>query len=163
VAKRKVQEKEFTPEILRVAMFEKCRELGATSISVPYDGGGDDGQVEEPELIVKKKAIPSPEGTTVLWFKDAGTQWDDNLKRFVQVDAGTEEMPLKEALRHYCYTVLEQHFPGDWVNNEGGYGYLEIGLKLPYKVKLEAHARVQSTDDYVIDVETGEQLEGPAQ
>jgi hypothetical protein len=36
-------------------------------------------------------------------------------------------------------------------------------LKLPYKVKLEAHARVQSTDDYVIDVETGEQLEGPAQ
>lgn len=159
MAKTKRKPKELTFEVLRAALFEECKRLGATNIRVPYDGSGDDGQVEDPELTgAGGNPIAIPEDLKVGWFIEAGYDYGPN-NEIIPVRAGVEDVTISEALERYCYEVLGQHFPGDWVNNEGGYGELKIELTLPPKIVLEAHQRVLTTNDYDIGVETGQTIQ----
>lgn len=90
---------------------------GIEKVVANFDGQGDSGEVYE------------------YCFYDI----DDNL-----IDYG-----LDQELEDYIYSLVEEcvnSYGGDWVNNDGGYGYVIINVK---DKSIEADYNQRTVDEYV--------------
>jgi len=60
--------------------------------------------------------------------------------------AALDEVFIKK-LDILAYDILEHYCPGDWVNNEGGFGQITVHLSGDADVELEFSQRVRTTED----------------
>jgi hypothetical protein len=57
---------------------------------------------------------------------------------------------LEKKLETLAYDILERHCPGDWCNNDGGFGRIVIQLGEEVETTLEFSQRVTSTEDSTV-------------
>lgn len=98
-----------------------CMAAGFTRIKFHFDGSGDSGQIE---------AIDGYKSSD-----KAAASVDVPQALYVELEKG-------------AYGILERHFPGDWVNNDGGFGSIVLYLDADDPcIVLEAHQRITTTED----------------
>jgi len=97
-------------EINKATIFDALAAAGVTTVTVPFDGEGDSGQLYDPcaKTLDATVAIPAGEITIreVPWNSDTITK---------------TRRTLAEALDTLCYGHLAYEH-GGWENNEGAYG-----------------------------------------
>lgn len=139
----------MTPEESRKLLISTCATLGAVRVEVTFDGSGDSGSVDGVYLYDAQDQIVEVSNELVLPFMRQFQRWNRSTARY-EVVTEEDEAPLEELLKTFCYDVLDVHCPGDWVNNEGGFGTLHIQLTPPAGFRLEYHQRVETTEDHNI-------------
>jgi hypothetical protein len=144
-----------------------CLARGIRTIGWTFWGGGDDGSLQE--MCIPEHAALSladcieQDGNARQW--DA--QYPHQLKGIVLPPigqlVGSQEkaafilnLPSAQyqALEALIYKILD-HFPGDWVNNEGGGGAVGVDL-LTLAWNIDGYQNVQSTEDVATSGDMGE-------
>lgn len=121
--------------------------LGAKQVYVFFQGGGDDGQIEDVYYIDvhgDRKDIPSDmiSWTTMTY----GSQQPD-----------TRQTKLYDVLEDLCSRALDSTGL-DWYNNEGGQGNFIIDFtESPPKIELQVGINTMSTEDYSYDMNEEEE------
>jgi len=101
--------------------LRELKDLGIVKVQVHYSGGGDDGCIDSADgYILDEKGDEK-------WDRDIVP--DDFLGAF------------EEAL----YNFISRNVEWDWVNNDGGYGSLEINVDTG---ELTIHHTQRHTEDY---------------
>lgn len=124
-------------------VFDLLGGVGVESFIVPFDGGGDSGQVEESEEFKpqRKKVLEAAQALLKEKVQGAkvsdGTRWNPG--------GGTEtiwkENPtLNEMIDAICYDTLE-NVAGGWEINEGSYGTFYFDVK-KRKVNFDFNERI---------------------
>lgn len=150
----KEEQHSVTPEEFRKLLVSTCASLGASRMEIYFDGSGDSGQVEGVTLYnAQNQVVDIPKGMKVQYPRRHQTFGRDGWKKHFT----TETLPLSEALQEWAYDILADHCPGDWVNDAGGYGFIRADFTPPYNFKLEYHQRIETTEDYDIELFTDEQ------
>lgn len=108
---------------------------GIRTIAYSFDGSGDSGSLEGLQL-------PADPSRALETFRESGLEgsfstghaWDNTTHSYQPLPglAATyttidEIDPGQYVLEHLAYAALE-HFDGDWVNNDGGWGLVAIDL-----------------------------------
>ena len=130
------------------------RQHAITLVTVYFDGSGDDGSIESIEFLPQDHTddfadLPVEILTTQSAFDDGHWVYQTT----------PEQMTLKDAIETITYDYLEET-DTDWVNNDGGFGNLEIDVSTG-TVTLEVNTRyTESTTEYSAerDIATGAEL-----
>jgi hypothetical protein len=101
--------------------LRELKDLGIVRIQIHYSGGGDDGCIDSADAY-----IINADGKEE-WNKDVVPA--DFLNIFEEV----------------LYSFISRNVEWDWVNNEGGYGSLEINVDTG---ELTIHHTQRHTEDY---------------
>lgn len=111
-------------EIKDVALVTKLKDLGVAKVTVHFDGSGDDGDIQ-----------------WIEYYNEAEKAVEDGLS--------SED---EEKLSNVCYTMINNkvHTVGDWVNNEGGYGYLYIDV-IKLTSYVEYYQRTVEEADFPVE------------
>lgn len=124
---------EIDDKCLREILFNELNKLNITEFSVPFDGSGDSGSVNTPDLDnqILGKVIPNFSLCT-------GTFWNGTKN----TETYNERVSIEDLIIEICYKLLASYWPG-WEINEGSYGTFtfDVGER---KVSLEFHEIVQS-------------------
>jgi len=108
--------------------WAQLKELGVTDVTFEFEGGGDEGQIEE-VLTEPKVSLDVPFlGNEVA--KDLFTEYSAGHGTFEDTKiVGTEGYQmyadLRDVLESWAYKLLDETGE-DWVNNEGGYGSITV-------------------------------------
>src|ERR1035437_2419964 len=101
----------------KAAVMDALAAAGLTSVTVAFDGYGDDGQIDSIVAQSGEVTVQLPDSrVAIVGSDDEGTSSSD--EEAAESDGDT---PLAEAIETLCYDLLEQEHNG-WVNNEGAYG-----------------------------------------
>ena len=115
--------------------------LGIASVTIAYDGYGDEGQIETIALRDFAEAEqPVPEGECASW----SVPWKGDA---IEVTA-----TIASAIEDFGYEMLVLHHAG-WENGEGAYGELVIDV-------TAKHAEMQHSTRYIETDCTVHELEG---
>lgn len=101
---------------------------GIRTLGFGFDGSGDDGSLqdmcfpENPSMALDDCGSPG-EFTPAYSYVGGSPAGDKALQLKKQVESLVDE----GVLRDMAYSALE-FFPGDWVNNDGGYGVVALDL-----------------------------------
>lgn len=115
--------------------------LGIASITIAYDGYGDEGQIESIDLRDSTNGQqPMPDGDCRSW----NVPWKGDPTELT----GT----IASALEDFGYEMLALHHAG-WENGEGAYG--ELVVDVPAR-----HAEMQHSTRYIETDCTVHELEG---
>lgn len=117
---------------LKAALIEPLRALGIASVTINFDGYGDQGAIDEIECCDSDGA--------------AAALPDDAVVLLGPADAPRDEISLREALDTLAYTALELHHPG-WEDNDGACGALEIDVAAA-TFTLECKQRYTAYDEH---------------
>lgn len=101
--------------------LRELKDLGIVRVQVHYSGGGDDGCIDSTDAYILD------EKGEEKWDRDIVP--DDFLGMF------------EEALYHF----ISRNVEWDWVNNDGGYGSLEINVDTG---ELTIHHTQRHTENY---------------
>ena len=101
--------------------LRELKDLGIVRVQVHYSGGGDDGCIDSTDAYILN------EKGQEKWDRDIVP--DDFLAMF------------EEAL----YNFISRNVEWDWVNNDGGYGTLEINVDTG---ELTIHHSQRHTENY---------------
>jgi len=105
--------------------IQVIKDHNISKIEVTYSGGGDDGCIDE----VRFEDIDGND-IDVQMEKEVDGEWDDLL-----------------------YNMLSDNIEWDWINNDGGYGIMNIDCtKDPWNIKINHTQRV-TEDHYYDDIE----------
>lgn len=129
-------------------MFDLLGGVGVESFVVTFDGGGDDGQIEESSEFKpqKKSVLKKAEALLEEVVEGAkvsnGTRYGPN---------GSEQMwkenpTLNEIIESVCYESLEK-VSGGWEINEGSYGSFHFDVK-KRKMTLDFNERVIDSNNF---------------
>jgi len=92
--------------------WAQLKELGVTDVTFEFEGGGDEGQIEEittePKVSTSRPFLGN-EVAKDLFTKDGYQEYAD----------------LTDVLETWAYKLLDETGE-DWVNNEGGYGSITV-------------------------------------
>lgn len=134
---------------------QKLLALGVRVVAFSFDGSGDEGSVEDyivppsfPHKSLNEYVEQDPVFGTFVgkgfysYEKKAYTP----CEQFVATDLLIKSVEGAEvALDEMAYAALE-HFPGDWVNNDGGYGTVGLDL-LTGEYYIDGNQRYTDSDD----------------
>jgi len=101
--------------------LRELKDLGIIRVQVHYSGGGDDGCIDSTDAYILD------ENGKEKWNRDIVP--DDFLGIFEEV----------------LYNFISRNVEWDWVNNDGGYGSLEINVDTG---DLTIHHTQRHTEDY---------------
>jgi hypothetical protein len=87
--------------------LKKLKDKNLTKITVSYSGGGDDGCIDD---------------YTAYHLNDEGEEV------YIPHDQ-ISLLSFSDTMEDYVYELLSQTIDWDWVNNDGGYGELNIDLE----------------------------------
>ena len=109
--------------------LKKLRDKNLTKVTVSYSGGGDDGCIDD---------------FTAYHLNDEGEEVyipcnEINLTSF------------QDAMTDYIYELLSDTIEWDWINNNGGYGELNIDLE---KESISIDHNQNVTEEYYYTDET---------
>lgn len=117
-----------TSKMNKAIILDALAGAGITSVTVPFDGEGDSGQLEAPCAQAQDAIVPIP----AIEITIHEVAW--NTDTIAKTDA-----TLSEALEALCYSYLacEQ---GGWENNDGAYGEFVFDV-VKRTVTLDFNAR----------------------
>ena len=92
--------------------WAQLKELGVTDVTFDFQGGGDEGQIEE--------VTTEPKVNTSCPFLGNEVAKDLFMEGEHQIYAD-----LRDVLETWAYKLLDETGE-DWVNNEGGYGSITV-------------------------------------
>lgn len=110
------------------AVFDALSAAGITSVTVVFDGEGDDGQVRDVAAHAGDQFIKLPKSPITVH----AAPWGATSLR-------AQEHELLEAIEELCYGFLE-HEHGGWENNDGAYGEFRFNVR-SRTIELEFNAR----------------------
>ena len=93
----------------KAAVMAALAAAGITSVTVAFDGYGDEGQIESLEVQSGEVTVQLPVTSIVM----VGADENGN-------PSSEREMPLNEAIANLCYEYLGEGYRG-WETNEGSY------------------------------------------
>ena len=102
----------------RAEIFRKLAALGATRVTIDYDGESDSGCIGSSAVTGENKAtIILPEESIEMLV--TSSDYDPKTKRYTSTTR-IASMPFNDAIEQWCYDILEAHFCG-WQDNDGAY------------------------------------------
>src|ERR1700730_10739927 len=116
-------------------LFDVLAPAGITTVSVEFDGEGDNGQIGDITARSGDAAVPLPESPVTLYGAVHGT-----------AKLRSTQTSLREAIETLCYGYLEQQ-QGGWENNNGGYGEFTFDVA-GRRIDLEFHARFTDSTQF---------------
>jgi hypothetical protein len=118
-------------------VFDALAAANITTVTVEFDGEGDSGGITSIGALKDDESVGFPKITVP--YQEVG--WNEDTLH-------ATEHPLKEAIEHLCYQLLEQT-NGGWENNEGAFGTFELTVA-DLRIALEFNARFTdvSTDTH---------------
>jgi hypothetical protein len=119
----------------KAAIMAALAVAGVTSVVVPFDGYGDEGQIESIEARAGETTIELP--ASVVLIVDAD---DESVKP-------AAETPLAEAIETLCYDCLEQTH-GGWEINEGSHGEFTFTVA-NNSVELDFYKRFEDEENFL--------------
>jgi len=129
------------------------QELGVTEVEVYFDGGGDSGCIEDVTFLPGEVQT----GRVSVEIVRRINKLVDN--KFVQSEE-RQRVSLVDAIENITYDYLEESGT-NWVDNEGGFGYLNIDVAAA-TVRLSVDYRyMESRTEYenTLDIISGEPTE----
>ena len=137
----------FANEQEKTTLLTQLNLLGAKRVVVTFQGGGDDGQIDEVYMIDNNEAYIDIPNDMIAWTTlTYGNQQSEQ-----------KQTKLVDALEDLCSRALD-NTGLDWYNNDGGQGNLVIDLKeSPPNIKLNVGINHTTTDDYEYDLNDEEE------
>lgn len=137
----------FPNEQDKTTLLTQLNLLGAKRVVVTFQGGGDEGQIDEVYMIDNNEAYIDIPDDMIAWTTlTYGNQQSEQ-----------KQTKLVDALEDLCSRALD-NTGLDWYNNDGGQGNLVIDLKeSPPKIKLNVGINHTTTDDYEYDLNDEEE------
>ncbi len=118
----------------KAALFDALAAAGITTVSITFDGSGDEGQIESVDVCAGEATGTLPEVDVEI----ATPAWDGS-------ELHRRTLPLFEAIEQLAYALLaETH--GGWENNEGAYGEFTFDVA-GRTIHLDYNVRVESSED----------------
>jgi len=130
----------MTNDELRMALVAE----GLRTVGVEFDGSGDSGQIND-IVFPCEETHTLPLKTVQASERLVGASWNQNSelkKRYGLATTG----PRWDRFTELMYDVLGSCFPGDWINNDGGYGIVWIDLVTGEYV-LEGWQRISMSEN----------------
>ena len=113
--------------------WAQLKELGVTDVTFEFEGGGDEGQIEEittePKVSTSRPFLGN-EVAKDLFTKDGYQEYAD----------------LTDVLETWAYKLLDET-GADWVNNEGGYGSITVTGFQSEKLEVMTDTNVRIVTD----------------
>ena len=137
----------FANEQEKTTLLTQLNLLGAKRVVVTFQGGGDDGQIEEVFMVDNNDTYIDIPNDMIAWTTlTYGSQQSEQ-----------KQIKLTDALEDLCSRALD-NTGLDWYNNDGGQGSLEINFKEnPPSIKLNVGINHRTTDDYEYDLNDEEE------
>lgn len=121
-----------------------------------FDGSGDEGGLNDVRVAGPEYCNTALDEYphSLDEFEDHGKKYDYVTQSYVDHSSAHYKAALEaikscahgeEVIEHMFYKALE-NFPGDWVNNEGGYGIVAIDL-LTGDYRIDGFQRISDTED----------------
>jgi hypothetical protein len=122
----------------KVADYAALAALGIARVEITYDGCSDSGCIEAVSAYdLTGQAIEQlPEAPVNIRVRD--TVWNETTQEYQQRFI-EKSVPVRDAIEHWCYELLEDHFPG-WEIDDGSCGTISIDVK-KRRGQLEHEAR----------------------
>ena len=137
----------FANEQEKATLLTQLNLLGAKKVVVTFQGGGDDGQIEEVFMTDDNNAYIDLPNDMIAWT--TLTYGDQQSEQ--------KQTKLVDALEDLCSRALD-NTGLDWYNNDGGQGNLEINFKVnPPSIKLNVGINHMTTEDYQYDLNDEEE------
>jgi hypothetical protein len=116
------RDQEIKKQLTQVLLVTKVKDLGVDSIHIGFSGSGDSGDVDDVSFHRKGEEITS----------------------IIEKSINEESIDL---LKDIAWQIINEKVDavGDWVNNEGGYGHLEIDV---YKKTYDLTYSQRTTEEY---------------
>jgi hypothetical protein len=131
-------------------MYDLLGGVGVESFVVTFDGGGDDGQVEQPSDFEpessKEKAVRLLDEVVKGARVSDGIRWSPSG----QEQLWKNDPKLDDMIVGLCYDFLEGVSSG-WEINEGSHGIFRFDVK-KRKMNLEFNERVISDEHYEFEL-----------
>ena len=112
--------------------LKKLRDLDVTKVEINYNGGGDDGCIDD---------------FTAYTLNNKG---QETYNRDIDLNS------FEETFVDYIYELLSKTIEWDWVNNDGGYGTLIINME---EESISINHNQRFTEEFVYDIDTDKSLE----
>ena len=114
--------------------WAQLKELGVTDVTFEFEGGGDEGQIEE--------VLTEPKVSLAVPFLG-----NEVAKDLFTIDDYQQYADLRDVLESWAYKLLDETGE-DWVNNEGGYGSITVTgfQKEKLEVVTDMNVRVLSRE-----------------
>jgi hypothetical protein len=120
--------------INRQTLFDALSAAGITSVTVEFDGYGDEGQIVSAKYFVGEDET-TPSLAPLLFVRDIA---DDT--------AQSEPVSLEDAIDELLYHLLSKHY-GGWQDNEGSFG--EFTFDIPARtIDLDIGMRFVDASHY---------------
>ena len=137
----------FANEQEKTTLLTQLNLLGAKKVVVTFQGGGDDGQIEEVFMVDNNDAYIDIPNDMIAW----------TTLTYGDQQSEPKQTKLIDALEDLCSRALD-NTGLDWYNNDGGQGNLEINFKdNPPSIKLNVGINHTTTDDYQYDLNDEEE------
>lgn len=120
-------------------MFDILAATGITTVTVDFDGYGDDGQIQN--ITAKAGDSPVELPTTPVGMR--GYEVVGCADHFEMIEKVTQQ-PLSEAIEELCYDYLGKHYAG-WDDNDGSFGKFKFNVTAR-TISLEFNYRHVSTE-----------------
>ena len=129
----------------KAADYAALAALGIARVEIAYDGCSDSGCIESVTAYDAAGQVMTtlPEGNLTIRIRD--TVWSDAAQTY-QTRFAERQVPVREAVEHWCYELLDEHFSG-WEIDGGSSGTIAIDVK-KQRGHLEHEARYTDTTSY---------------
>ena len=129
----------------KAADYAALAALGIVRVDATYDGCDDSGCIDTVTAYGAAGQIIDilPETNVSIRVRD--TVWDEDAKTY-QTRFAERRVSVRDAIVHWCYELLEDHFPG-WEIDSGSSGTIDIDVK-KRRGQLEHEARYTDTTSY---------------
>ena len=131
----------------KAADYAALAALGIAKVEITYDGCDDSGCIDTVTAYGAAGQIIDmlPEVNVTISVRD--TVWDEAAQTY-QTRFAERRVSVRDAIVHWCYELLEDHFPG-WEIDGGSNGTIAIDVK-KRRGQLEHEARyTEYTSDSV--------------
>ena len=115
------------------AVFTALAEGGITKIEVEFDGGGDDGQLDDLNVLSGETRVPLPASQVALLVPVR-----DYLRAEIKL------VPLREAVEELLYGLLNVHARG-WEINDGSFGEFVLDVEAK-TITLDFNIRISDVE-----------------
>lgn len=134
-------------EIAKAKLYAKLARLGIATVLISYDGCGDSGCIESLEARDRAgQMVQLPDRPVTIELVD--TKWNSSkmeTERFIV----RRKVLVEEAIKSWCYDLLELHFSG-WEINEGAQGTIAIDIAKK-TATLEHDQNVMTTTTHIVE------------
>ncbi len=109
----------------KAQLYANLARHGIARVAIEYDGCGDSGCISHITLFdIDDKVIPMPEQR--VKYATESRVYCEKTKRY-EPKRKSCTGPLRDAIKAWCYDLLELHFPG-WEIDDGSEGTIELNV-----------------------------------